>query len=983
MRKYTLNQPLWLRNIYKQCSELIVAKNKLLRHLPLMLASLAMGLGVFINVNTPKQAELVQAAIDYSACETAHNANNKSNLKTALYNVVKNGSPGSYSDLWTSYLTVYKKSNGYLKDYYSNTSTFTSANQDNGSGGTTEGDKYNREHTIPKSWWGGSTSNQGADIFIVVPADKLVNNKRSDNCLGVVGSATFTSNNNYSKLGTSSSAWNFFGSPVFEPNDEVKGDLARIVFYSIIKYDVSSWTTGNGSYVFSGNTSASSNFGLTANAIKLFSYWNNLDKPDDWERTVNTRGNSVQGNPNPFIDHPEYANTLWGDVSGYTTYSTSSASLSISPSSGSISVGGTLNLTATASGGSGNVTWSITSGNSYVSLNTTSGNSVTVTGLAAGSATVTASYSGVSSSCVITVNSASKTLSSISVSTAPTKTTYTAGEYFNPSGLVIKRTYSDSTYDTYTYANHTSEFSFSPSTSTALTTSNTFVTITYGGKSCSQAIVVNASGGGGDTESFSTTYSYSDMTNWSVSNTGSASGYVLCPDASSDYSVALIPGIFSNKTITSNVVITINSATYGSGNNPTPSTYAVYNSNSCSTLVNSSQSGTLPSSTTYTDVIYTISLANTSTFSDDLAIKITKPGKQIRLKSIKVEFSYETSGAAPAITSITASVSKTFYVGETISTSDITVKDNNNKNVTSFSFTSYQFKYSDATSGGSSTLKTFTNGVSYESLSCDLTVQVQRKACVTPIYSSLEHTGSEFGSGGISASSYSENLTATVDGIGFKVNGYIYNSKLSLSDSKTSANGSVVNTTPYPAGITNVSVSGASPDIQLSVDGSNWVDLSSASISTIDYWYLKIYYKTTAQSNYVNISSITVTIKGYKNVANYIMYEDTNNQCTSKLGTALGYFKNLSSSDKSTFETSSDYVISTARTRLEAWARSQGKSIDYSTGNLNNISNIRTIGSLLGEQGNNSAIIMIIIVSTLGISAAGLCLYMRKRKQDR
>ena len=382
----------------------MTTKRRFIRHLPLMLVGLAMGLGVFININTSKNVEPVQAAIDYSACETAHNANNKSNLKTALYNVVKNGNPGSYSDLWTSYLTVYKKSNGYLKDYYSNTSTFTSANQDNGSGGTTEGDKYNREHTIPKSWWGGSTSNQGADIFIVVPADKLVNNKRSDNCLGMVGSATFSSNNNYSKLGTSTSSWNFFGSPVFEPNDEVKGDLARIVFYSVIKYDVSSWTTGNGSYVFSGNTFASSNFGLTANAIKLFSYWNNLDKPDDWERTVNTRGNNVQGNPNPFIDHPEYANTLWGDVSGYTTYSTSGASLSVSPSSGSITVGNTLNLTATASGGSGNVTWSITSGSSYVSLNNTTGNSVTVTGVAAGTATVTASYSGRTASCSITIN---------------------------------------------------------------------------------------------------------------------------------------------------------------------------------------------------------------------------------------------------------------------------------------------------------------------------------------------------------------------------------------------------------------------------------------------------------------------------------------------------------------------------------------------------------------------------------------------------
>lgn len=89
------------------------------------------------------------------------------------------------------------------------------------------------------------------------------------------------------------------------------------------------------------------------------------------------------------------------------------------------------------------------------------------------------------------------TLSSIAVSTAPTKTTYTAGETFDPTGLVITRNYSSGDPDTYAYAGHTSDFTFSPDLSTALTTSDTEVTITYGGKSTTQAITVNAAGGGG------------------------------------------------------------------------------------------------------------------------------------------------------------------------------------------------------------------------------------------------------------------------------------------------------------------------------------------------------------------------------------------------------------------------------------------------------------------------------------------------------
>lgn len=104
---------------------------------------------------------------------------------------------------------------------------------------------------------------------------------------------------------------------------------------------------------------------------------------------------------------------------------------------------------------------------------------------------------GTTSSIVVTFEKDSggvtPTLTGISVETAPTTTVYTAGETFDPTGLVINRTYSDSSYnDTYAYAGHTSEFTFTPSTSTALTTSDASVTIGYGGQTTTQAITVNA-----------------------------------------------------------------------------------------------------------------------------------------------------------------------------------------------------------------------------------------------------------------------------------------------------------------------------------------------------------------------------------------------------------------------------------------------------------------------------------------------------------
>ena len=608
----------------------------------------------------------------------------------------------------------------------------------------------------------------------------------------------------------------------------------------------------------------------------------------------------------------------------------------------------------------------------------------TSTSLTTSNTSVTITYGGKSCNQSITVNAAAVTLSSIAVNTAPTKTTYTVGEYFDPTGLVITRTYSNSFSDTYTYSGHTSEFTFDPSTSTALTTSNTSVTITYGGKSCSQTITVNSSGGGsGGSEegsqriSASTTSSY--YQSGDICPTGSTSSATATCDAfdvswlkngssnSIAYTYAEIRVYASHSftitpkedyTITS-VVITANSNTYASAIGGSSLT-------NCTKDVSSS----------------TVTLTPTNGAS---AIGFTNSA-QSRINYIVVNYETESSGSVGPITSITASVSKTYYVGETISTSDIVVKDNNNNNVTGFTFANngYQFTYSDASSGGASTSKTFTNSISYETLSCSLTVQVQRKAYSAPTSSSLEHTGAEFKTAGI-GTSYATGQTATVDGVTFAVDGYVYNNTyLSLSASKSSAPGKVLNTTPYPGGITSVTVTGASPDIQLSTDGSSWVDLSSATTSTVNYFYLKIFYKTTSQSSYVNITKFKVTLKGSESalsIANFIMYEDTNNQCVSKLTTAISYLNNCSSSELNTFKTSNDYVISTARERLEAWARNQGVSLDYSsTGNVSLKAIKNTLLTSVNEQFNDT---LLVIITSIGVvSLFGLFIVIKKRKKN-
>lgn len=84
-----------------------------------------------------------------------------------------------------------------------------------------------------------------------------------------------------------------------------------------------------------------------------------------------------------------------------------------------------------------------------------------------------------------------KSVSSIYIKTAPTKTSYEVGETFDPTGLVVTVNYSDSTSQDVSYLSNPTSFTFNPSTSTSLSKLNTSVTITYGGKSASQSITVS------------------------------------------------------------------------------------------------------------------------------------------------------------------------------------------------------------------------------------------------------------------------------------------------------------------------------------------------------------------------------------------------------------------------------------------------------------------------------------------------------------
>lgn len=822
---------------------------KKIKLLGLILAASTLGLSCVSFAGGSKSQE-VKAAVDindYSACETAYNNNNASGLLTALRNITAPGKAGSYAQLWTTYTSCYVRSDGKIFDYYSSITNYTPGGSAQGANYDSEGDSYNREHSIPKSWWGGAETNQGADPYIVVPTDGYVNNGRSNYTFGYVASASKTYSN--SKLGSGKSDYGYTGT-VFEPDDSVKGDFARIYFYAIAKYSNSyNWRSGDGSRNFSGNTNT--NFGLTDYAVKLFTKWHNIDPVSDWEIGLNDRVSAIQGNRNPFIDHPEYTNVLWGTHKDATHYDHGSTTgLSISKTNVSLALNGTTTISATSSN-SANISWSSSNTNvvTVSQAQAASGASITLTAKAAGTATITVTATinnqQVSKTCSVTVSSSQKTLSSIAVSGQ--KTQFKVDNPFTFGGTVTA-TFSDSSQEDVTANATFSGYDMDIAGNYTVTVSCTYAglikTTTY------QISVTNSGPSGSGT--YEGTYPYEDFgSTWTMTNYSNQNGYLRCPESGTT-SVILIQDIFENLTIKSSVTVTITSGTYGNGTSPTSSSYSIYTSGALNTQVPATQSGTLPTSKTYTNAIYTVTQSNAALFGDDLAIKISRPSEsyqQIRIKSIAVVFDYDSSIPAEP-TSISASVSKTFYVGDTISSSDISVVTDTDLDVNDFFFDNegYMFTYEDAQSGGALTNKIFADSISYESFSCSLVVQVQRKNHVS---------GPE------------------------------------------------------------------SPE----------------------------------------------------NVANYIMYEDTNNQCVTKLDIAMGYLNILSSSQRQEFATSDDYVISTARERLEAWAANRGKTINYNSATLVNASN--SYGS--ADNAGNTTIIIIAAVAFSMVSIS-VCLINKKKR---
>jgi endonuclease I len=234
-------------------------------------------------------------------------------LKTELYTLIKDHTQLSYDGLWTAFQTTDKRADGKVWDIYSNSTNYVFiTNQCGNYSG--EGSCYNREHSFPKSWFGGEVAPMYTDLFHLYPSDGYVNGKRSNYPFGNVSNVSYSSKNGYCLLGTSTESGSSL--TVFEPADELKGDMARTYFYMVTRYEnlVAGWKSNDNTEMLAGNAYPA----LSSWAIQLLREWNRLDPVSAKERARNdVIYTSFQHNRNPFIDYPSLVEYIWGDSTNY------------------------------------------------------------------------------------------------------------------------------------------------------------------------------------------------------------------------------------------------------------------------------------------------------------------------------------------------------------------------------------------------------------------------------------------------------------------------------------------------------------------------------------------------------------------------------------------------------------------------------------------------------------------------------------------
>ena len=238
-------------------------------------------------------------------------------LKTALSKIICGSLDAvGYNSLDEKYKITDKRADGTLRDWYDNTTKYNWT-----SGG------WNKEHLVPQSWF-KEASPMKSDIVHVVPTDSELNNTRGSDPLAEVGNkANDCPNGSYCLWGSCKTPG--YSGKVFEPNDEIKGDIARIYFYMATCYEdvILNWkgkTTASTAYNVLDFSGGSKYQPFKQWYIDMLLRWAKEDPVDEIEIARNNGVKQVQNNRNPFVDYPGLEQYIWGskknDSFSYSNY---------------------------------------------------------------------------------------------------------------------------------------------------------------------------------------------------------------------------------------------------------------------------------------------------------------------------------------------------------------------------------------------------------------------------------------------------------------------------------------------------------------------------------------------------------------------------------------------------------------------------------------------------------------------------------------
>ena len=215
-------------------------------------------------------------------------------LKSVLHDIIDDHDEPSYSDL-RDYILPASDEDPQNPDNVILLYTGRSQAKNTFGGGVNE---WNREHVWAKSHGDfGNDPPCGTDAHMIRPTDVSVNADRGNKDFDEGGQQH------------SEAPGCYYTEYTWEPRDEVKGDVARMILYMDVRYE-----GDNGELDLTAvdwvNTSPAPEHGRLSTLLE----WHEQDPPDDFEINRNNVVYSYQENRNPFIDHPEFVDNIWGST---------------------------------------------------------------------------------------------------------------------------------------------------------------------------------------------------------------------------------------------------------------------------------------------------------------------------------------------------------------------------------------------------------------------------------------------------------------------------------------------------------------------------------------------------------------------------------------------------------------------------------------------------------------------------------------------